>query len=75
LPLIASIDDRIFCVNSGLSPNLEDIEELNSYAKCKRPFEIPDEGLLTDLVWRIRRRSIPDGNLLTVEFRILLEKM
>lgn len=54
LPMAATIDGRIFCVHAGISPDLEDIEQLRNIV---RPFEIPDTGLLADLTW-----SDPDPN-------------
>ena len=48
LPVSAVIDDRILCMHGGLSPNLEDLELIN---KESRPTDVPDQGLLCDLVW------------------------
>ena len=48
LPITALIDENILCMHGGLSKELNNIEQLN---KIKRPTEIPDEGLLCDLVW------------------------
>ncbi|KAJ5069300.1 serine/threonine-protein phosphatase pp1-alpha catalytic subunit [Anaeramoeba ignava] len=55
LPLAAIIDDKIFCVHGGLSPHLTSIEQIQ---RITRPTEIPDEGLLCDLLW-----SDPDPNI------------
>ena len=48
LPITALIEDNILCMHGGLSKDLNKIEQLN---KIARPTEIPDEGLLCDLVW------------------------
>ena len=48
LPITALIDENILCMHGGLSKDLTNIEQLN---KIVRPTEIPDEGLLCDLVW------------------------
>ena len=48
LPITALIDENILCMHGGLSKDLTKIEQLN---KIVRPTEIPDEGLLCDLVW------------------------
>ena len=48
LPLAASIDDKIFIVHGGLSPELKLIENLN---KIMRPTDVPEEGLICDLLW------------------------
>ncbi|QPG72995.1 hypothetical protein FOA43_000299 [Brettanomyces nanus] len=48
LPVAATIAGRIFCVHGGLSPQLTD---LNQIKKIQRPTDIPEEGLLSDLLW------------------------
>ena len=48
LPITALIDENILCMHGGLSEDLKNIEQLN---KIVRPTEIPDDGLLCDLVW------------------------
>ncbi|KAH0850982.1 hypothetical protein HID58_095049, partial [Brassica napus] len=48
LPVAALIDDKILCMHGGLSPELEN---LNQIREIERPTEIPDNGLLCDLLW------------------------
>jgi len=48
LPIAATIDDRIFCVHAGLSPSLQNINDIN---EIKRVKEIPHEGPFADLMW------------------------
>ena len=48
LPVAALIEDRILCMHGGLSPDLTDI---NSIKKILRPTDIPDSGMLCDLLW------------------------
>ncbi|TID16674.1 hypothetical protein CANINC_004126 [Pichia inconspicua] len=48
LPVAATIADKIFCVHGGLSP---DLTNLNQIKQIQRPTDIPDEGLLADLLW------------------------
>lgn len=48
LPLAATINDKIFCIHGGLSPDLDDLKQIEN---IKRPTDIPDSGLLADLLW------------------------
>ncbi|GIQ92553.1 hypothetical protein KIPB_016385, partial [Kipferlia bialata] len=48
LPLAAIIDDKIFCTHGGLSPNFKNPQQIMKYM---RPMDIPDAGLLCDLLW------------------------
>jgi serine/threonine-protein phosphatase PP1 catalytic subunit len=48
LPIAAIVDRKIFCVHGGLSPHLETLDDIRNIT---RPIEIPEEGLLCDLVW------------------------
>ncbi len=48
LPISACIDDKILCMHGGLSPELFSLEQLK---KIARPTDIPDQGLLCDLLW------------------------
>ena len=41
MPVAAIIDDKIFCVHGGLSPELNSLEQLN---KISRPTDIPSTG-------------------------------
>ena len=48
LPVAAIIDDKILCMHGGLSPELKNIQNI---ADITRPTDIPDTGLLCDLLW------------------------
>lgn len=48
LPCCAIIDDKIICMHGGLSPQLS---EMNQIANISRPCDVPDTGLLCDLLW------------------------
>eukprot|EP01125_Pyxidicula_operculata_P002471 TRINITY_DN1232_c0_g1_i2.p1 TRINITY_DN1232_c0_g1~~TRINITY_DN1232_c0_g1_i2.p1 ORF type:complete len:302 (-),score=28.49 TRINITY_DN1232_c0_g1_i2:143-1048(-) len=48
LPLGAVIEDKILCIHGGLSPDLKNLEQVR---RIVRPTEIPDGGLLCDMVW------------------------
>ena len=48
LPLSALIDGKILCLHGGLSQYMTDVQSLNQIV---RPTDIPEEGLLCDIVW------------------------
>jgi len=48
LPLGAIIEDKILCIHGGLSPDLKNLEQIR---RIVRPTEIPDAGLLCDMLW------------------------
>jgi len=48
LPLCAIINNKIFCVHGGISPDLKDLDDIKI---LNRNGKIPDKGLLCDLMW------------------------
>lgn len=48
LPIAAIIENKIFCVHGGLSKSLQSMDDIKA---IERPIEIPEEGLLCDLLW------------------------
>lgn len=48
LPCTAVIDDKIICMHGGLSPELSQMEQI---ANIARPCDVPDTGLLCDILW------------------------
>ena len=48
MPLAAVIDDEIFCVHGGLSPEINDMDEIRA---IDRKQEVPHEGPMCDLMW------------------------
>ncbi|OKP11659.1 Serine/threonine-protein phosphatase PP-Z [Penicillium subrubescens] len=48
LPIAAIVAEKIFCVHGGLSPNLTNMDDIR---KISRPVEVPEYGLLNDLLW------------------------
>ena len=58
LPIAASIDDKILLMHGGLSPELNSVEQLR---KIVRPTDVPEEGLLCDLLWSEPDSSAENG--------------
>jgi serine/threonine-protein phosphatase PP1 catalytic subunit len=48
LPVAAIIDEKILCMHGGLSPELKNLQNITDIS---RPTDIPDTGLLCDLLW------------------------
>lgn len=48
MPVAAVVAEKIFCMHGGLSPELSNMKQI---IDLRRPTDIPDEGLLCDLLW------------------------
>ena len=55
MPISALINENILCMHGGLSKDLQNIEQIN---KILRPTDIPDEGLLCDILWSDPNESL-----------------
>ncbi|XP_042476009.1 serine/threonine-protein phosphatase PP1 isozyme 2 [Macadamia integrifolia] len=55
LPVAALIDDKILCMHGGLSPDLTNLEQIKNLT---RPTDVPDTGLLCDLLWSDPGREV-----------------
>ncbi|XP_076336587.1 uncharacterized protein LOC143239432 isoform X1 [Tachypleus tridentatus] len=55
LPVAALAEGTIFCMHGGLSPDLVDLDQLRV---LHRPVDVPDHGLICDLLW-----SDPDEDI------------
>ena len=64
LPCCAVIDDKIICMHGGLSPELSQMEQI---ANLARPCDVPDTGLLCDILW-----SDPDPSITVCEKKMLV---
>jgi serine/threonine-protein phosphatase PP1 catalytic subunit len=65
MPVTAVVSETIICMHGGLSPELDDLEKIN---QLERPCDIPEEGLLSDIVW-----ADPDSEI-TVSLWIFVDK-
>jgi serine/threonine-protein phosphatase PP1 catalytic subunit len=48
LPIAGIVASKIFCVHGGLSPSLTQMDDIR---RLTRPSDVPDYGLLNDLLW------------------------
>lgn len=56
MPVAALIEGKILCMHGGLSPELVDPDkQINAIV---RPTDVPDSGLLCDLLWADPEASV-----------------
>eukprot|EP00428_Durinskia_dybowskii_P004679 CAMPEP_0170287512 /NCGR_PEP_ID=MMETSP0116_2-20130129/43812_1 /TAXON_ID=400756 /ORGANISM="Durinskia baltica, Strain CSIRO CS-38" /LENGTH=304 /DNA_ID=CAMNT_0010538927 /DNA_START=87 /DNA_END=1001 /DNA_ORIENTATION=+ len=55
MPVCGLIDDKIICMHGGLSPELTSMDQIN---RLVRPTDVPDTGLMCDLLWADPERDI-----------------
>ena len=52
------MDDRVFCVHGGLSPNITTLDQIRLISRKQ---EVPQDGAMCDLLW-----SDPDGTCVSL---------
>merc|ERR1719160_879926 len=57
LPVAAIVDEKIFCMHGGLSPELQSMDQIK---RIMTPVDVPDTGLLCDLLCRAHQ-VVEDG--------------
>jgi len=55
VPVSAVVDDKILCMHGGLSPELSNFDQIR---RLQRPTDVPDTGLLCDLLWSDPEKEI-----------------
>jgi serine/threonine-protein phosphatase PP1 catalytic subunit len=55
LPFAACVDEKILCMHAGLSPEINSLSDIN---RIVRPTDVPDSGVICDLLW-----SDPDKDI------------
>ncbi|KAH7287499.1 hypothetical protein KP509_32G058700 [Ceratopteris richardii] len=53
--IVGIIDEKILCMHGGLSPELRNLDQIKN---INRPTDVPEQGLLCDLLWSDPDREI-----------------
>jgi len=48
LPVAALVDEKILCMHGGISPEIHSLQQV---AELTRPSDVPDVGIMCDLLW------------------------
>jgi len=48
MPVAGLVEDRVLCMHGGISPELRNFDQIR---KILRPTDVPDSGLICDLLW------------------------
>lgn len=57
MPLVALIDEKIMCMHGGFSKDMHSFEQIEQIPK---PTDVPDQGLVADLVWNDPDEDVRD---------------
>lgn len=55
LPVCGLVDEKIICMHGGLSPELNNMDQVR---RLVRPTDVPDTGLICDLLWADPEKDI-----------------
>ncbi|KAK9143871.1 hypothetical protein Syun_013271 [Stephania yunnanensis] len=55
MPVAAVIDEKTLCLHGGLSPDLQNLDQIKN---IRRPTDVPGSGLLCDLLWSGRHKDV-----------------
>ena len=58
MPVAALVEEQILCMHGGISPELYDLQQINA---LDRPTDVPDFGLMCDLMWADPEPDMPQG--------------
>ena len=48
MPVCGLVDEKIMCMHGGLSPEINNFDQIR---RLVRPTDVPDTGLICDLLW------------------------
>ncbi|KAL9320416.1 hypothetical protein ACSQ67_012255 [Phaseolus vulgaris] len=60
LPVAALVDEKILCMHGGLSPDLLNLDQIRN---LQRPTDVPDTGLLCDLLWSDPSKEVQEWGM------------
>jgi serine/threonine-protein phosphatase PP1 catalytic subunit len=56
MPVSALVENKILCMHGGLAYEMNEVKEINN---IKRPTDVPDAGILCDLLWSDPSEDLP----------------
>jgi len=55
MPICGCVDEKILCMHGGISPEINTLQDIN---KVVRPTDVPDSGIICDLLWADPEKDI-----------------